>query len=117
MDAGRGVGGAGPAGAEHDAGPAGDLADRLGRHGGATLLPADGELECMQDRISLTVGVVAVAISVLIGAFLGGIAGFYGGIVDNIIMRIVDIFMCFPSLPLLIMFGSNNVRFKITTRV
>ena len=57
-------------------------------------------------RISLTVGVVAVAISVIIGGILGGISGFYGGWADNVIMRIVDIFMCFPSLPLLIMFGA-----------
>ena len=45
VDAGRGVGGAGAAGAEHHTGPAGDLADGLRHHGGAALLAADGELD------------------------------------------------------------------------
>jgi peptide/nickel transport system permease protein len=66
-------------------------------------------------RISLTVGVVATAITVLIGSILGGISGFYGGIIDNIIMRIVDVFMCFPSLPLLIMFGAIMSDLKVPT--
>lgn len=57
-------------------------------------------------RISLSVGIVAVAIEVLIGTILGGIAGYYGGIVDNIIMRLVDILMCFPFLPLLLMLSA-----------
>jgi peptide/nickel transport system permease protein len=64
-------------------------------------------------RISLAVGIVAVAISVLIGGILGGISGFYGGFIDNIIMRIVDIFMCFPFLPLLIMFGAIMSDLKV----
>ncbi len=45
VDAGRGIGGARPAGAEHHARPAGDLADRLRHHGGAALLPADREID------------------------------------------------------------------------
>ncbi len=54
-------------------------------------------------RISLAVGFIAVSISVAIGTILGIVAGYYGGIVDTIIMRIVDIFLCFPFLPLLLM--------------
>ncbi len=47
-------------------------------------------------RVSLSVGLVSTAISLLIGVFLGAIAGYSGGWVDNLIMRIVDVFMCFP---------------------
>lgn len=49
-------------------------------------------------RVSLSVGIVAVVIEVALGVLLGGIAGFYGGIVDSIIMRITDVFMSFPFL-------------------
>ena len=47
-------------------------------------------------RVSLSVGLVSTAISLIIGVFLGAIAGFNGGWIDNLIMRIVDVFMCFP---------------------
>lgn len=47
-------------------------------------------------RVSLLVGVMATFIQVTIGVTLGAIAGYFGGAVDFIIMRIVDIFMCFP---------------------
>ncbi len=47
-------------------------------------------------RASLSVGLVATSISMILGVTLGAIAGYYGGMADNIIMRIVDIFMCFP---------------------
>lgn len=57
-------------------------------------------------RISLAIGIVAVLIEVVIGCILGVVAGYYGGIADGIIMRIVDVFMCFPFLPLLIMLGA-----------
>ncbi len=49
-------------------------------------------------RISLTVGLVAVFLQVIIGIAVGSIAGFYGGIVDAILMRLTDIIMCFPFL-------------------
>lgn len=47
-------------------------------------------------RVSLTVGIVASIMQIVIGVTLGAIAGYYGGIIDSIIMRIVDIIMCFP---------------------
>jgi len=47
-------------------------------------------------RVSLSVGLVSTAISLLIGVLLGAIAGYNGGWIDNLIMRIVDVFMCFP---------------------
>lgn len=53
-------------------------------------------------RISLSVGFVAVGISVLIGTIWGCVAGYYGGVVDNIMMRIVDAIMSIPTFLLLI---------------
>ena len=53
-------------------------------------------------RISLSVGFVAVGISTLIGVFLGSVAGLYGGNVDNILMRIADIFLSLPTFYLIL---------------
>lgn len=53
-------------------------------------------------RISLLVGFVAVGIATLLGILFGAIAGFYGGWVDRIIMRFVDIMLCFPSFFLIL---------------
>ncbi|WP_010258261.1 ABC transporter permease [Treponema primitia] len=47
-------------------------------------------------RVSLSVGIIAMSIQLVIGVTLGSIAGFYGGIWDSVIMRITDIIMCFP---------------------
>jgi peptide/nickel transport system permease protein len=49
-------------------------------------------------RVSLSVGIVAVAISTAIGVLLGSMAGFYGGKIDSLIMRFTDIILCFPTL-------------------
>lgn len=53
-------------------------------------------------RISLLVGFVAVGIATVIGAFLGALAGFYGKWADNVIMRFVDIMLCFPTFFLIL---------------
>jgi peptide/nickel transport system permease protein len=53
-------------------------------------------------RVSLSVGLVAVAIYTLIGVILGSFSGFYGGLVDSIIMRLADVVLSFPSLILII---------------
>lgn len=53
-------------------------------------------------RVSLSVGLIAVAIYTLIGTILGAVSGFYGGIVDTVIMRLTDVFMCFPMLIIII---------------
>ena len=53
-------------------------------------------------RISLSIGFLAVGISVTIGTLVGAIAGFLGGIVDGVIMRFVDMVIAFPRLVLLI---------------
>lgn len=53
-------------------------------------------------RISLSVGFIAVAISALIGIFIGAIAGYYGGWLDNCLSRFIDIMLCFPSFFLIL---------------
>ncbi len=53
-------------------------------------------------RISLTVGIAAVAFAIVVGTMLGAVAGFTGGWPDNVIMRILDVLMAFPSLLLAI---------------
>jgi peptide/nickel transport system permease protein len=54
-------------------------------------------------RISITVGVLGVLVSSIIGVFLGLVAGFYRGVVDDVIMRTVDVFMSVPLLLLALM--------------
>lgn len=49
-------------------------------------------------RVSLVVGLISVSISLFIGGALGAIAGYYSGRVDNVIMRIMDIFLAVPSI-------------------
>lgn len=53
-------------------------------------------------RISLLVGFVAVGIATFIGVILGAISGYYGGLVDAVVMRFVDIMLCFPSFFLIL---------------
>jgi peptide/nickel transport system permease protein len=53
-------------------------------------------------RVSLSVGLVAVSIYAAIGIVLGGLAGFYGGWVDSVIMRLADMVLSFPSLIVII---------------
>ena len=64
-------------------------------------------------RLSLIVSFIAVILTSLIGVVLGGVAGYYGGWVDNVIMRICDILMCLPTLPLMLILAAildaNNV--------
>ena len=51
-------------------------------------------------RISLTIGLVGITVSFILGIVIGGIAGYYGGLVDNIIQRFIEILKSFPELPL-----------------
>jgi peptide/nickel transport system permease protein len=53
-------------------------------------------------RISLVVGFVATGISILIGITLGSVSGYYGGWVDSVVMRFVDIMLCFPTFFLIL---------------
>ncbi len=65
-------------------------------------------------RLSLSLSFLAVFLTSAIGIIMGGLAGYYGGIVDNIIMRICDMLMCLPTLPLMLIIGtvldSNGVK-------
>lgn len=56
-------------------------------------------------RVSLTIGFVVVILETLIGMVLGGLAGYFGGWVDQLIMRIVDILFCIPQLPIMLILG------------
>jgi peptide/nickel transport system permease protein len=53
-------------------------------------------------RVSLSIGVMAMALAVVVGAIIGGLAGFYGGRIDNVLMRFVDMMLAFPQLFVLI---------------
>lgn len=72
-------------------------------------------------RVSLLVGIVGAMLPSLIGIIIGGISGFFGGIVDMIIMRIVDIFMCVPNLIyiilIMIFLGSGPVSIIVAFAV
>jgi len=57
-------------------------------------------------RISLLIGVAATAVSLLIGTVVGAISGYFGGFVDNLLMRVVDVFLSFPSLFILIVLAT-----------
>ncbi len=71
-------------------------------------------------RISLIVGFTAAGLSVLIGTAIGMISGFYGGIIDTILMRITDVFISIPTLPLMLVFvsifgkGLGNIILALT---
>ncbi len=51
-------------------------------------------------RISLTVGLIGIAISFVVGLTLGGLAGYYGGWIDNVVQRMIEMIRSFPELPL-----------------
>jgi len=53
-------------------------------------------------RISLSVGLIAIGIATILGLILGSLSGYYGGILDNIIMRFTDIMLCFPTFFLIL---------------
>ncbi len=66
--------------------------DRLGRDQWSRLM--------FGTQTSLSIGLVAVAISTLLGILLGGISGYYGGLVDNVIQRIIEILQSLPPIPI-----------------
>lgn len=70
-------------------------------------------------RVSLMVGFVVVFIELLIGVIMGGLAGYYGGWVDNLIMRAVDVFYCLPSMPIMIILGGimDAMRMDVYSRL
>ena len=70
-------------------------------------------------RVSLTISFLAVFVVTILGVIMGGIAGYFGGTIDNIIMRICDILMCLPGFPILLIVGTLldamgvNLQYKI----
>jgi peptide/nickel transport system permease protein len=54
-------------------------------------------------RVSLIVGFAAMLVAIFLGTFIGAIAGFYGGVLDSILMRLTDLFLALPQLPLLLL--------------
>ncbi len=68
-------------------------------------------------RISLMIGFVAIAIETLLGIIIGGVAGYFGKWMDTILMRVVDIVICIPAMPLYIIVGSIMDYYQIDPRV
>ena len=64
-------------------------------------------------RVSLTIGFVVVLLETLLGVLLGGLAGYFGKWVDQLIMRIVDILSCIPSLPIMLILSALFESLKI----
>ena len=81
-----------------------DLAQRLqppgsGHHLGTDELGRDVLARIIHGaRISLAVGLLATAISLLVGSFLGALAGYYGGFIDWLVSRTIEVLLCFPFL-------------------
>lgn len=57
-------------------------------------------------RVSLLVSFMTVILMTLFGVILGGLAGYFGGVVDNVIMRICDVLMCLPGIPILLILST-----------
>ena len=57
-------------------------------------------------RVSLIVSFMTVILLTVLGVIIGGISGYFGGAVDNVIMRICDILMCLPGIPILLIISS-----------
>jgi len=68
-------------------------------------------------RISLRIGFIVVIIELFIGIVLGGIAGYFGKFLDNLIMRVVDVFNSIPSLPLIIILGAVMDQMRVAPEV
>lgn len=64
-------------------------------------------------RVSLIIGFIVVFIAAGLGVIMGGISGYFGGWVDNLIMRVVDVFYCLPSYPIIIILGSAMDAMRI----
>lgn len=64
-------------------------------------------------RVSLMIGFVVIILEIAIGIVIGGISGYFGGWVDTILMRVVDIVVCIPAMPLYIIIGAVMDSYKI----
>ena len=68
-------------------------------------------------RVSLVIGFIVVFLETFIGVIFGGIAGYFGGWVDNLVMRVVDIFYCIPSMPILIILGAMMDKQRVDPQI
>ena len=68
-------------------------------------------------RVSLYIGFIVVFIETVLGVIMGGISGYFGGWVDNLIMRIVDVFYCIPSMPLIIILGAAMDQMRVDPQI
>ena len=68
-------------------------------------------------RVSLIIGFIVVGIETVLGVIFGGISGYFGGWVDNLIMRIVDIFYCIPSMPIIIILGATMDSMQVDPQI
>ena len=68
-------------------------------------------------RVSLVIGFLVVLLSGLLGMIFGGISGYFGGFLDNLIMRLVDIFYCIPTTPLLIILGAALDGMRVDPKI
>ena len=57
-------------------------------------------------RVSLMIGFIVIILETVLGVIMGGIAGYFGGWIDDLIMRLVDIFYCIPSMPIILILGA-----------
>ncbi|HPF54400.1 MAG TPA: ABC transporter permease [Eubacteriales bacterium] len=64
-------------------------------------------------RISLMVGFVVIFFEIIIGVVIGGISGYFGGVIDTILMRLVDLFNAIPFYPMIIILGNVMDNLKV----
>ncbi len=67
-------------------------------------------------QISLAISFMSVFIITLFGIVFGGLSGYFGGAIDNIIMRICDVLICLPGLPIMLIVGTILDKFEVPTQ-
>lgn len=68
-------------------------------------------------RISLSIGLVGIAITFMLGMLMGGLSGYLGGVVDTIIQRTIDLLVCIPTIPVWMVLAAAMPRDWPVTRV
>lgn len=64
-------------------------------------------------RVSLVIGFIVVLIAAVLGVLVGGISGYFGGWIDSLCMRVVDVFYCIPMMPIVIILGSTMDQMRV----